>query len=290
MVSGACREKTLPPYAPSDQLKLIPPTPRMKDGVVEQPVQFEFEGIYEVVGAERFGDARRLTARTAREDLKYEDGALELCVHATPYGVRLRIKNLRPHSIVLDGARASLIDIGGQSWAAELRDPSALFPEDLPTSQLLTIPPDTSTTIDLDVVTPKYRPRILRSARSEEERGAYMLDNPPLPVFCSGYYVYPSRQPEIDRLRQWALGQTFGVYIEFRGDRESFAYRLAIKPRRFGNSHANLGNRCQHLPAQWEPETDTEYKDRTDAVRAERLSRRYSPDGRVLPPTQKTGP
>ena len=216
------------------KLVLEPPTPRVTPlGAAEEIREFKFDGHYAILGVSRGDDATQLAGRRKRDDLAYEDGGIVVCIKPTPYGVRLIAKNQLGQPLTLLGRRCSMIDANGQMWKAELRYNTSRFPEATPCDQELVIPPRSRSVIDLDVILPRYRSHIISRARTEEERGAFTVIDGPLPVFCSGYYTYPSAPPEVEALRRWALPRTFGVYVEFEGSGSKYNYQFDVKPMQF---------------------------------------------------------
>src|SRR6185312_15145189 len=149
-----CGCATHQPFRPNADLQLVAPTEQPKENDSGQPYAFKFGGIYHISKVNRTDKADSFAPRIARDDEKYEDGAIVVCIHPAPFGVKLRLTNKISAPITLIGNRCSMVDVNGRTWSAELRDTTARFPTLEPTSQELTIPENATCEIDLDVILP----------------------------------------------------------------------------------------------------------------------------------------
>jgi hypothetical protein len=216
------------------EIILVQPSP-VKSASGEVLERFFFGGIYQITNVERFHGAEDLAGGRLVAGVKYYDGAIQIILHPVPYGVRVEISNNRAESLILDGGRCGMIDLNHVGYAGELRRTTAVYPDREPGSQSLNIAPNSILRVDLDVISPAYRSQINESARSNEERGAYIAVDAPLPVFCSGFFMYPHSKPDVDRVRQWAIGRQFGVHLHFRSERTIYEYIFWITPIRFAS-------------------------------------------------------
>lgn len=234
---GGCGQQQ-PALEPSRELRLAQPTPKTDhQGRSEELQEFNYGGIYRIVRVDRHGAAEGLApgAKPVNPYIAYKDGGVEVKVKVVPYGVRLHIQNRLQELLNLDGTRSAMIDVYGVSHPVELRPPALRFPSKEPLSQSFPIPPQSTGDICLDVILPVFRDRINQTARSDEERGAFLAVESPLPVFCSGYFLYPSSQREIRRIRTWSFGREFRLYVELKGNDAVYGYTFHITPYRFAD-------------------------------------------------------
>jgi hypothetical protein len=233
LCAPGCAAKTHSPRAPSPVIRLLTPVRNQNAQRNEQIFQFAFGGLYAIDSAERAGIAQQLALVPREDPARFADGAIEAEVRPVPYGVQLRLRNRLPDLLILDGTRCALIDIFGRSHAVELRYPTAVYPPLEPISQTMPIPPQSMLHIDLDVISPAHRSTINEVSRTPQERGAFIATEAPLPVFCSGYFLYPSRRDAMEQAQKWAIGRVFGLYFELAGEQGRYCYQFQLRPLRY---------------------------------------------------------
>jgi hypothetical protein len=232
-VVGGCAKPPAPEFR-GPVIQLVRPVPINQGSETKEPLyQFAFGGLYRISDYQRYADAARFAERAKGSLTTFTDGGFSIVVKPVPFGLRLKISNRLHESVTLQGAKASFIDVNGRGHAVELRDTTALYPDTEPIAQHLIIPPATECQVDLDVLLPIYRRRINQQAATVEERGAFVVTDAPLPIFCSGYFLYDSNRPKLQPLREWAFNHRFGLYLELEGNGAQFGYRFILEPYRF---------------------------------------------------------
>jgi len=101
------------PSGPRADLKLVQPTPHAI-GRTEELRAFQFGGIYRIIDFERFGAAESLATPAITDGFTFDDGGVAIKLTPVPYGVRLLFHNKLYESLMVDGARCTMIDADGQ--------------------------------------------------------------------------------------------------------------------------------------------------------------------------------
>jgi hypothetical protein len=107
------------------------PSTQTANGEHESLRRLHFGGVYVILGHSQIEGPHTYEVQTNNQTA-FADMTLEIKFLPVPYGIRARITNNRPESIVLDGSLCSLIDFNGFSHLVELRDPGLLSPDQVP--------------------------------------------------------------------------------------------------------------------------------------------------------------
>jgi hypothetical protein len=236
---AGCQARPEPRFVDSPEIALTRPVPSGANGVTERLSRFHFGGVYQIVDQpQRRGDAALLSTGHIDGLAEFQDGAVDVRILAVPYGVRVEIFNHFIDAVSLNGMHCAIVDDRSNVHQVELRSPEALYPGDAPSPQAVIIPSHSRCTIDLDIITPEFRSQIMRWARTPEERGAFVAPRAPLPIFCSGFYSYPSQWPDLEVIWKDANAHPFKVYFELElnsggGQTKSYEYLFPVKAYKF---------------------------------------------------------